>query len=243
MTIMIRTRLHRNPKVSLARALSKLGVTSRRQAATLITEGHISVNGVVRNDPEYRCDPSADRISVDNRPVRRKEMVYIAMNKPVGVVTTRSDERHRKTVYDLLGDVGKWVFPIGRLDKDTSGLLIFTNDTRLGERLTNPSSKVPKTYRVEIDSPISERDVQMIESGMVIDGEQLLPAHVKMISPGSIELTIVEGKNRQIRRMCSALGYGILSLKRNRIGTLVLDGIAEGSWRYLTKKEIQALAG
>lgn len=243
MVFMNRGSVRRNPNVSLARVLSKLGVTSRRQATTMIEEGRVRVNGVVRIIPEYRCDLFADRITVDNHPVHRKEIVYIAMNKPVGVVTTRSDERNRKTVYDHLGDIGKWVFPIGRLDKDTSGLLIFTNDTRLGERLTNPASKIPKTYRVNLDSPISKSDIQMLEQGMMLDGEQLLPARVKVITQDVIELTIVEGKNRQIRRMCEALGYGIRLLERIKIGRLSLENIAPGRWRYLAKKEIQELKG
>jgi 23S rRNA pseudouridine2605 synthase len=240
---MNRTRVQRSPKVSLARVLSKLGFTSRKQAATLIEEGRVCVNGVVRHDSDYRCDISTDRITVDDCQIRRKEIVYIAMNKPVGVVTTRTDERNRKTVYDLLGDVGQWVFPIGRLDKDTSGLLMFTNDTRLGERLTNPASKVPKTYRVNLETPIMEADIKMIERGMLLDDEQLLPARIEVITPFSIELTIVEGKNRQIRRMFAALDYTVHSLERIQIGALSLEGITHGSWRYLNKKEVEALTG
>lgn len=240
---MKQTDRRRNPKVSLARVLSKLGVTSRKQAVTLIAEGRVCVNGTVRSDSEFRCDISTDRITIDGNKIHRKEIVYIAMNKPVGVVTTRSDEKNRKTVYDLLGDVGRWVFPIGRLDKDTSGLLIFTNDTRLGERLTNPASKIPKTYRLNLATPINETEIKLIEQGMMLDGEQLLPAVVVIITPTSIELTIVEGKNRQIRRMCAALSIDLHSLERIKIGVLTVEGITEGGWRYLNKKEVQLLTG
>ncbi len=141
--------------VSLARALSKLGVLSRSQAEQAIIDKRVSVNGKIIINPSLRCSMDDDRIEIDGKPVRQTSFVYIVMNKPVGIVTTRSDERGRKTVYDLLGDVGQWIFPVGRLDKDSSGLLLFTNDHRLGERLTNPDSKVPKTYIVTLDKPLN----------------------------------------------------------------------------------------
>jgi len=227
--------------VSLARALSKLGFTSRQQAIRLIQDGRVTVNGILQKNPAYRCDLSKNRIAVDSVIIPKNEIVYIAMNKPIDVVTTRSDELDRKTVYDLLGDVGKWVFPIGRLDKETSGLLLFTNDTRFGERLTNPISKIPKTYRVELNKPTKLRDVEIFEQGMILDGEHLLPAKVKKLDDHTIELTIVEGKNRQIRRMCTALGYAVSSLERIKIGKLDLRGIACGMWRYLSNTEVDSI--
>src|SRR5437867_1000756 len=123
-------------RVSLARALSKLGCCSRAEAERAIRQGRVALNAEVVRDPSLRCSPDHDLIALDGKPVRQKELVYILMNKPPGVITTRSDERGRPTVYDLLGDIGRWVFPVGRLDKDTSGLLLLTNDNQLGERLT-----------------------------------------------------------------------------------------------------------
>jgi len=198
------------------------------------------------SDPAFRCSPDHDNILVDGKTVRKKELVYIVMNKPVGVVTTRSDERGSETVYDILGDVGRWVFPVGRLDKDTSGLLFFTNDNQFGETLTNPASQVPKTYRVRLNNPFDRDDIDIVRQGMLLDGERLLPAEaIRFQGPQDeywIQMTIVEGKNRQIRRMCGALGYTVLELRRTRIGPIEVEDLSVGKWKYLTKQEVLALA-
>ena len=143
--------------VSLARALSKLGYCSRSQAVDLITGERVTVNGRIIRNAAFRCNPTGDRIVVDGSPLDEKELIYIILNKPAGVVTTRSDELGRRTIYDLLRDNikhMKWVFPVGRLDKDTSGLLLLTNDNRFGDLLTNPGSKIPKTYEVQLNKPL-----------------------------------------------------------------------------------------
>ncbi|MGA2622405.1 MAG: pseudouridine synthase [Bacteroidota bacterium] len=236
--------------VSLARALSKLGYCSRTQAVKLIEAGRVAVNGRIVSSPSLRCSLRTDTIEVNGKRSQSKKPIYIIMNKPEGVVTTRSDERGRKTVYDILGDVGQWVFPVGRLDKETSGLLLFTNDHRLGERLTNPRSNVPKSYRVILDKPFSPRHREIFEKGMTLDGEHLRPAEVSQ-SPGlqkgagghGMELTIFEGKNRQVRRMCEALGYKVLCLTRTKIGRYELTGLKPGDWRRLTPHEVELLAG
>ena len=240
---MLKSKRNAGRNVSLARALSKLGFTSRSIAAQLVRQRKVSVNGRIVIDPTFRCALDSDTIQVDGKKLRTTQLVYIAMNKPKGVVTTRSDERGRRTVYDILGDVGRWVFPVGRLDKNTSGLLILTNDNRLGESLTNPKSKIPKTYRVMLDKQIAPGDVQLMERGMVLDGERLLPAKVKQKPAGVVEITIVEGKNRQIRRMCDSLGYEILDLVRTNIGHLSLEGLKLGSCRYLSENEIRLFLG
>jgi len=224
--------------VSLARALSKLGYTSRSQAEQVIRERRVTVNGTVIDNPSYRCALASDQIAVDGTAIQKKELIYLVMHKPVGVVTTRSDERHRSTVYDLLGDVGQWVFPVGRLDKETSGLLLFTNDHKLGERLTNPRSKVPKTYLVDLDRPIADHDAALIRKGMPLDGERLMPAAVTKRKGNVIELTIHEGKNRQIRRMCEHLGYRIVSLVRTRIGGYELGNLQLGGIRHLDQSDV-----
>jgi len=229
--------------VSLARALSKLGFISRSMAEQFVREGRVRVNGKVVRNPSFRCRVAADVISVDGKRIVSRKPVCIMMNKPRGVITTRSDERGRKTVYDILGDIGRWVFPVGRLDMDTSGLLILTNDTRLGESLTNPASKVPKTYLVRLDTDFKAWHLETFREGMLLDGVKLLPATAVIKESNLLELTILEGKNRQVRRMCEALGYRVKELVRIRIGNLKIGDLAPGSWRQLTSEEINSLKG
>jgi 23S rRNA pseudouridine2605 synthase len=224
--------------VSLARALSKLGYTSRTRAEGLIRKGKVMINGVVIRDPSFRCSLDHDKILVNGEAIAGKTLVYIMMNKPLGVVTSRSDERGRKTVYDLLGDVGKWVFPVGRLDRETSGLLLFTNDNRFGERLTNPESKISKTYKVELDRPLARQHADAFKRGVMLDGERLMPARIHILEGSTFEMTIHEGKNRQVRRMCEAFGYEVVSLTRTRIGRYSNDSLVPGSWEYVGKKDI-----
>ncbi len=228
-------------EVSLARALSKLGYCSRSEAERLIVDGRVQVNGRVLRNASTRITPESARLTVDGKSIAKKERIYILLNKPEGVVTTRSDERGRQTVYNVLGDVGRWVFPVGRLDKDTSGLLLMTNDTRLGDRLTNPDSEIPKTYSVTLDHELSTEDVQIMEKGMLLDGERLKPAIVNHVREKTYDVTIVEGKNRQIRRMCESLGYRVRKLLRTRIGKLGLGKLECGNWRYLLAQDLQLL--
>lgn len=228
--------------MSLARVLSKFGVVSRRVGEGWITAGRVSVNGKIVRNPAVRVDPRADRIAVDGAAVRASRFVYLAMNKPAGLVTTRSDERGRPTVYGLLPEGGPAVFPVGRLDRESSGLLLFTNDTRLGEGLTSPRSRVPKTYRVVLDAPLPAGDVRALKKGMVVDGVAYRSAGVV---PGSTPeewlVTITEGKNRQIRRMLAALGREVRDLRRISIGGLMLGGLAPGQVRRLTPQEVADL--
>ncbi len=228
-------------RVSLGRALSKLGYASRSNSVELIRGGRVRLNGKVVTNPSVRCVPGRDRLQVDGVPLRGERKLTILLNKPAGLVTTRSDERGRATVYDALGETGKWLFPVGRLDKDTSGMLVFTNDSRLGELLTNPRSRVPKTYTVGLDRRIADADLNAFREGMLLDGARLLPAVVSRRKGNTIEMTIVQGKNRQIRRMCAQLGYSVVSLKRIRIGRCALGALKEGEWRYLSKEELVLL--
>lgn len=235
--------------VSLPRALSKLGWCSRSQAERLVAEGKVSVNGRIVTQAAFRVDPSADRIDVEGTEASRtKTFVYLLLNKPAGVVTTRSDERQRRTVYDLIPSCrgGGHLFPVGRLDKETTGALLITNDSQLGERLTNPSAKFPKTYAVECEGRLTAEERRRLETGIVLDdGYRTLPAVVERAeTDGSISsclLTIIEGKNRQIRRMFDTLGHPVLSLRRIAIGPVELGTLEEGTVRPLTPREVASL--
>lgn len=234
-----RTRQGKN-QITLARALSKLGIASRSQAAGLIKLGKVKVENKTVRSPDVWIDPTKEKIALDGKVLKSEGKIYLALNKPVGIVTTRSDELGRKTVYDLLPKELPWVFPIGRLDKDTSGLLLLTNDTRFGERVTNPFEKVAKTYEVRLNKPLLGSDIRLLESPMMLDDGTLLQAAVIVINSSdnvSCSITIREGKNRQIRRMLATLGYEIVALKRLRIGSIQLGSLKEGEHRRLTAKE------
>lgn len=227
-------------EITLARAISKFGVASRTQAAAMIREGRVSVNGRVVRSPDHWVDPRSSGILLDGKRLKRVETIYLAMHKPAGVVTTRSDERGRRTIYNFIPLEHHWVFPVGRLDKGTSGLLLLTNDTRFGEKVTNPLGAIPKTYTVTIDRPLRQPDRQAMESPLTLgDGTELLPARVRPMpdDPLAFEITIVEGKNRQIRRMCAHLGYEVVSLHRTRIGPIRIGGLKPGEVRPLSHAE------
>jgi len=206
----------------------------------MVREGRVAVDGNIVRSPYYWVNPRSNGIQVDGKRLRRAPSVYLAMHKPIGIVTTRSDERDRKTVYDLLPADQQWVFPIGRLDKETSGLLLLTNDSRFSEMVTNPLGEIPKTYSVTLDRPLHDIDRKALESGLTLaDGTALLPAKVtpSIDNPFVFEMTIVEGKNRQIRRMCKHLGYAVISLQRIRIGLICLGRLKVGDVRPLSREE------
>ncbi len=232
--------------VRLARALSKRGAMSRSLAAEAVRAGRVTVNGRRVTDPEFRLDPARDVLALDGAAVTAREPVYLLLNKPVDVVTTRSDEHGRKTVYDLIGEVGQWVFPVGRLDRESAGLLLLTNDTALGERLTNPATKVPKTYRVKVAPLPSDEALERLRQGVKLDdGYVTLPAQVEVEktnpTSGWLLVTIVEGKNRQIRRMVKAIGARVETLVRVAIGPVTLGDLAPGALRPLSADELAAL--
>jgi 23S rRNA pseudouridine2605 synthase len=239
--------------VSLARALSKFGVCSRREAERWIADGRVKVNGSLERAPNRFIDPARDVVLVDGRRVSDETpRVVIALHKPVGLVTTRVDPGGRPTVYDALGALAQWVFPVGRLDRDSSGLLILTNDHRLGERLTAPAAHVPKTYHARVRGLPDAEALRALREGVRLeDGTLTREAKVKVIgtargkAAGStwLELVLTEGKNRQVRRMGAAVGHEVLELVRVRIGRLGLGDLAPGEWRELGPREIALLAG
>ena len=228
----------------LQKLLSAAGVCSRRAAETYITAGRVTVNGVLA-ELGQRADPDRDDIRVDGKPLSGKEeLVYLLLNKPRGYVTTLSDEKGRKTVADLVSDCGVRVYPVGRLDLDSEGLLLMTNDGALTQRLLHPSGEVNKTYLVSVYGPV-DGAVERLSAVTELDGEPIRPAQVELLRrtgrTAELSVTIHEGKNRQIRRMCQACGLTVKRLRRVREHTLELGDLPAGKWRYLTAEEIAGL--
>jgi 23S rRNA pseudouridine2605 synthase len=232
--------------VGLARALSKLGHCSRSQAFALIRAGKVRLNGAHPRDPETPVRMGADRIEIEGAEVRAAEKIYLMMNKPRGLVTTAADDKGRETVYSLLPKDLAWIAPVGRLDKASEGLLLFTNDSAWAARITDPASHLEKTYHVQIDCVADEGLIGRLEDGVrVEDGERLAAKSVRVLRSGEktswLEIILDEGKNRQIRRMLEANGVGVLRLVRVAIGAVRLGSLAKGEQRVLTVEEKESL--
>ena len=238
---------HRNERKTLDRALSRAGSCSRTQASEWIRAGRVRVAGVVVLDPGRWVDPARDDIRLDGRPLRARTRIYLALHKPVGYLTSRGDPSGRRTVYDLVGDERAWVAPVGRLDRDTSGLLFLTNDTLWAERITGPEHEVAKTYRAQVAPRIEEAALERLRAGLLLDDGPTRPAEARKLrdaGPTSIvELTITEGRNRQVRRMFRALGHRVRALKRVAIGGVELGELASGRVRPLTPAEVRRFRG
>jgi len=223
---------------NIARILSKKGVCSRKQAAQWVREGRVTVNGRIILDPGLRVDLQ-DRILIDRKSHIRKAKRCLLLYKPSGYITTRADERGRKTVYDLLAkdwDPNDWIFPVGRLDLDSEGLLVFTNDTDLGDHLTDPKHRVPRTYDVWIAGELSNSEVERVCGGVDIGrGERSGPAEIKVLKMTSntthLQIILSEGKNREIRRIFEILGKPVTRLLRTRFGPFKLGNLKPGEWR------------
>lgn len=235
-------------RVTLDRAFSKRGLFSRTEALKKIKSGAVTVNGKVMRDPATWISLRHDKIRCDGQRLQQRQQIYLMLYKPKGVVTSCGDPEGRTTVYDLLKDPGQWVFPVGRLDKDTTGLLLMTNDAQFSEALTNPLSKVPKTYLVKVNCLFSDSQLEQLRQGIPLkNGEKTLPARVKVLKTKEksmhLEIIICEGKNRQVRRMIEALGGKVLKLVRTRIGKLGLGDLPIGKWRMLDKRDLALLRG
>ena len=232
----------------LQKILAQAGVASRRAAERLMAEGRVTVNGRTVREMGTKADPAADDIRVDGQRVKSAERRrYILLNKPAGYVTTRSDPQRRPTVLDLLHGVREYVYPVGRLDYDTEGLLLLTNDGDLSARLTHPRHGVERTYEARVAGMPDEHAVERLRKGLPLDGKRTLPAEVTLLNQsrghrdGVLVMTIREGRNRQVRRMCEAAGHPVHHLRRTKIGPLSDRTLKPGHWRELAGQEIRRL--
>ena len=236
------------PRHGLARVLSKLGVCSRSQAEKAVRKGRVSVDGRLVRDPERATDPEREQIQMDGQTVAAAKRVYIALNKPRGIVVSAADERGRDTVYQLLADSNlPWLGPVGRLDKASEGLLLLSNDSVWAARLTEPRHHVDKTYRVQIDAIPDQAVLDRMLHGVADEGERLAAKRVSLLRTGEknawLEIVLDEGRNRHIRRLLQAQGIGVLRLIRVAIGDLALAELGKGQWRHLSADEVMRLAG
>ena len=228
----------------LQKLLSAAGVCSRRTAEDYLTAGRVTVNGRTARLGQ-KADPDRDRILVDGRPLApRAEPVYLLLNKPRGYVTTLSDEKGRRTVAELVADCGQRVYPVGRLDLDSEGLLLLTNDGDWAQRLLHPKHEVEKTYHVSVSGPVAGA-AERLAAVTDLEGEPIRPARVEVLRQTAgtavLAVTIHEGKNRQIRRMCAQCGLTVKRLRRVREGTVELGTLPPGKWRYLTEEELKSI--
>ncbi len=226
----------------LQKYIAEAQIASRRKAEEMILAGRVSVNGKIITELGTKVESDSDVVRVDDKEIHICEkLVYIMLNKPEGCVTTVKDQFNRKSVMDYVSDVKERIYPVGRLDYDTSGLLIMTNDGELTYRLTHPKHNVVKTYIAHVDRKPDERDMEKFRKGIVIDGRKTAEAEIKIIKEGKLtelEIKIREGRNRQVRKMCAAINCNVVKLKRIATGKLELGELEKGKYRYLDEKEI-----
>ncbi len=233
----------------LQKYLAQCGVASRRKCEELILQGRIQVNGVTVTELGTKINPEKDKIKFDGKDVKQSQkLVYILLNKPIGYVTTADDQFGRDTVLDLV-KVKERIVPVGRLDMYTSGALILTNDGDFVYQVTHPKHEIEKTYTVTIKGIVQNDEVEQLRSGVKIDDYITKPARVKILKTDTekdisrLEITIHEGKNRQVRKMCEAIGRKVLALHRSKIGNLGVKDLELGKWRYLNSKEVKGILG
>ena len=230
--------------VRLQKYLADCGVASRRAAEGLIADGRVSINGAVATVGQ-QVTPGEDQVTLDGQPVGVDKKVYIILNKPEDAVTTAADTHGRKTVLDCIHGVRARVFPVGRLDMDVEGALLLTNDGELAYRLMHPKFEVKKIYMARVRGRMRTAAVRQIEEGVELDDGVTAPAGCKVVNPGHdatlIRLTLHEGKKREVKRMCAAVGHPVLSLHRIAFGNVRVRNMRPGEWRYLTDEEIQGL--
>lgn len=235
------------PLKTLERVLSKAGLGSRVEARRWVHAGRVKVNGKIIQNPDHWVDMERDKVRFDNAPLKARERVYLLLYKPTGYITTYHDPEGRPTVYDLVADVGTFVSPVGRLDQDTSGLLLMTNDNQLAERVTNPESHIPKTYLVKSSKRLSDEQLAQLRDGIELTDGPTRPAKVTRLRDSEkythFEITLTEGRNRQVRRMVEALDAKVLKLVRVKIGPIGIGTLPIGKWRLLESAELGLLSG
>ncbi len=233
------------PLKTLERVLSKAGLGSRGEARRWVHARRVKVNGKVIENPDHWIDLERDQVLFDDKPLEARALVYVLLYKPAGYLTTYKDPEGRPTVYDLLSDVGTFVSTVGRLDFKTSGLLLMTNDNAFAERVTNPSSHVPKTYLVKASTRLSDAHLDQLRQGIALDDGPTRPAEVVRLRDSEkythFEITLTEGRNRQVRRMVETLDSHVLKLVRVKIGPIAIGALTIGKWRHLTPAEVAAL--
>jgi 23S rRNA pseudouridine2605 synthase len=229
-------------EMTLDRVLSRFGLASRNAAREAILSGRVKINGRTVKDPDVWVNPGEDVIHLDGNRLRPARKVYLLFNKPKGVITSFGDPDGRKTIYDCLGPDVPWVSPVGRLDKDTSGLLLLTNDTDFANHVTDPESNVPKTYLIKANTLVEDELIDKLAQGMELkQGEWARPRSVRRVEDRGkyswLEMVLTEGKNREVRRLMEAVGLKVLKLVRTRIGPCTLEGLQVGQWRDLLPRE------
>ncbi len=232
-------------KIRLQKFMAECSVASRRKSEELILAGRVKVNGR-RASLGDKVDPKRDKVVVGGkRIINNNQKMYIMLNKPRGFVTTLNDEKGRKCVADLVADAGTRLFPVGRLDRNSEGLLLMTNDGEFSNLITHPSRHVAKVYRVTVREKVSDEQVSQLESGVVIDGERTMPCDVAVVTRDEnrtvMRMVLYEGRNREIRKMCETVGLSVIRLKRVEIAGVKLGMLPQGSWRELNEKELHRL--
>jgi len=228
----------------LQKYMARCGAASRRKSEEMISAGRVTVNGQTVSELGYKVN-EGDHVMLDGKPLNpESRKVYIALNKPVGYVSTVKDERGRKTLLDLV-DVPERIYPIGRLDYDTSGLIFLTNDGEIYNKVIHPRGEKNKVYIALVQGILTKEEIDSFEKGLEIDGHLTAPAEIKTRSilgkNAQVEITIHEGRNRQIRKMCEKIGHPVITLKRISIGNIEIEDLPVGKWRYLTEKEVEQL--
>lgn len=232
-------------KIRLQKYMAECGIASRRKSEELISQGRVKVNGVTAI-LGTKVDPKRDDIIVAGKKIiRQKRNVYVLLHKPRGFVTTMSDEMGRKCVAELVNDVDARIYPVGRLDRESEGMLLLTNDGAFANAMTHPTHHVPKTYRVTVRPSITEEQLNQLAVGVVIDDRMTQPAQVRVVTQQEgrvvLEIILYEGRNRQIRKMCEEVGLDVARLKRTAIGSIRLGMLPQGKWRNLTDEEVRKL--